>query len=147
MISPKVGPACPLQIPGWNFWGGSCHSDTYRFWHNCLEHTLRDMMFCILKTSHGHLSYRANRSKNQKLIQRDKTALRKYENVAVRRQSTGRTHLVDRSNYLLESSIHTSTDWTPYVDRLNLLLESLSYVSTGRSTLVDRSNPPDVRKN
>ena len=54
--------------------------------------------------------------------------------------STGRTHLVDRSNYLLESSMHTSTGRSPYVDRSNMLLESNTHVSTGRSQNSDRSN-------
>ena len=98
------------------------------------------MMIRILKTSYGHPFYRANRSKNQRVIQIDKTALRKYENIAVRRQSTGRTHLVDRSNYLLETSMHTSTGRSPFVDRSNMLLESITHVSTGRSQNSDRSN-------
>ena len=110
------------------------------------KYPYRDLMIRILKTSHGHPFYRANRSKNQKLIQRDKTALRKYENIAVRRQSTGRTHLVDRSNYLLESSMHTSTGRSPYVDRSNMLLESLPRMSTSRTVINERSNLLDVRK-
>ena len=72
--------------------------------------------------------------------------MRKYKNAAVRRQSTGRTKLVDRSNYLLESSMHTSTGRSPYVDRSNMLLESIPRTSTGRTIIADRSNPPDVRK-
>ena len=85
------------------------------------------------------------RSKNQKLIRGDETAMRKCKN-AVRRLSTGRTNLVDRSNYLLESSMHTSTGRSPYVDRSNMLLESIPRTSTGRTIIADRSNPPDVRK-
>ena len=81
------------------------------------------------------------RSKNQKLIQGDETAMRKYKNAAVRRQSTGRTTLVDRSNYLLESSMHTSTGRSLYVDRSNMLLESIPRTSTGRTIIDDRSNP------
>ena len=74
-------------------------------------------MIRILKTSYGHPFYRANRSKNQKLIQRDKTALRKYENVVVRRQSTGRSPYSDRSNHLLELSPHVSIGLRISIDR------------------------------
>jgi hypothetical protein len=56
------------------------------------------MMIRILNISHGHLSYRANRSMNQRSIQGDETAMRKCKTAAVRRWSTGRGIVADRSN-------------------------------------------------
>ena len=68
-------------------------SDTYRLWYDCLGYPGRDMMIRILKTSHGHSFYRANRSMNQKLIQggeKDVTDMPKNWAFDVKVPATGR---------------------------------------------------------
>lgn len=68
-------------------------SDTYRLWHDRLGHPGRDMMIRILKTSHGHPFYRANRSKNRKMIKGGETDIidvPKKSAQLVQRPATGR---------------------------------------------------------
>ena len=72
-------------------------SDTYWLWHDRLGHPGRDLMIRILKTSHGHPFFRANQSMNRKAIQEDETATKRGNFSAVRRLSTGRGTLADRS--------------------------------------------------
>ena len=54
-------------------------------------------MIRVLKISHGHPFYRANQSMNRKAIQEDETATKRGDFLAVRRPSTGRGNLADRS--------------------------------------------------
>ena len=75
-------------------------SDTYRLWHDRLGHPGLDMMICILKTSHGHPFYRANRSTNRKMIkggETDVTDVPKKSAQLIKRPATGRGILGDRS--------------------------------------------------
>ena len=117
-------------------------SDTYRLWYDCLEYPGRDMMIRILKTSHGHPFYRANRSKNQKLIQRDETVESKYKNATVRRSSTGRCNIVERSTLVQGASSNGRVSWRPVDQKLFLpLATNSSSLQVPPMTKFSWSNP------
>ena len=100
------------------------------------------MMIRILKTSHGHPFYRANRSKNQKLIQGDETVESKYKNATVRRSSTGRCNIVERSTLVQGASSNGRVSWRPVDQKLFLpLATNSSSLQVPPMTKFSWSNP------
>lgn len=80
-------------------WDDLLDSDIYWLWLDRLRYPGREMIIYILKTSHEHPFYRANRSMNQKMIWGEEigiAAVAKSTTATVRCQSTGQRILVYR---------------------------------------------------